>query len=393
MADRRIPADLPVAEAPSCIVMMGDDFAAPGGIATVVRHYREHGLFSLWPLVYFPTYRQPGMLPRLRQAVVALFKLLTACLRGRVILLHVHCASRGSFWRKAIYCALANAFGRPYIVHLHGGEFPEFFSQECGAIGRLIVRRTMLQAACVVALTEKWESWLRDTFPGVVVARIGNPVVVSVVPPPIRERGRTVLYLGRMYPEKGVLELIRAASLVCREFPDARFVLAGSATASFMAEMVALVAALELNTQVVFPGWITGAAKDRLLAECDVFVLPSYAEGLPLGLLEAMVAARAVVTTPVGGIPDVVRSGENGMLIPPRNVTALATALVSLLADEPRRRAMGEAARACVIETFSDQVVFAQIGEMYRKCGARPLKEDDGVSGSVSSGLIKGSAL
>jgi len=382
-----------VAREQSWIVMMGDDFSAPGGIATVVRHYRDHGLFASWPLLYVPTYVGTGVMARLWHALRALLRLLGALLAGRVLLLHVHCASRGSFWRKAFYCALARAFRRPYIVHLHGGEFPEFFSRECGAFGQSIVRTTMTRAASVVALTAKWESWLRETFPGAAVVRIGNPVTVPAMSPEIRARGRTVLYLGRMYPEKGVLELIAAASEVRRAVPDVRFVLAGSATDKFMTEMTALVANLGLGGNVEFPGWVTGGSKDRLLAECDIFVLPSYAEGLPLGLLEAMVAGRAVVTTPVGGIPDVVKDGVSGILVPPRDAQALASALISLLQDASRRTSLGVEARKRVVEFYSDHVVFAQIGELYAKCGVNPARYADSGAAPLPHGSDQGCTL
>ena len=96
------------------------------------------------------------------------------------------------------------------------------------------------------------------------------------------------------------------------------------------------------------------------LAEADVFCLPSIYEGLPLAILEAMAAGLPVVATAVSGNPEAVEDGVTGLLVPPESATALADALITLLADPERRRAMGEAARARVAERFSIDRIAAE---------------------------------
>lgn len=372
MAEAKAASPLPNLPADRSIVMMGDDMNAPGGIATVVRHYRDHGLFDRWACVYVPTYFAPGGWQRVRSAWQAMAWLMSALLHQRVALLHVHCASRGSFWRKAIYCLLARLSGVRYVLHLHGGEFPEFYRAECGPLQRSIVRAALYRAATVVALTPTWEHWLRETFPGIDVTHIGNPVPVPPTTPSIRDDGCTVLFMGRIYREKGMFELIDAAATVCRAVPVARFVIAGSAEASFLADMKSRIGTAGLEGHFEFPGWVSGGDKDQLLGASDIFVLPSYAEGLPLGLLEAMAAARAVVTTPVGGIPDVVEDGRTGMLVPPRDSAALAEALLALLGNAKLRRQLGVNARQLASESYSSEAVLHQLGELYLRCGVRP---------------------
>jgi glycosyltransferase involved in cell wall biosynthesis len=346
------------------IVMMGDDMAAAGGIATVARHYRDAGLFAQWPLTYLASYRQAGRLAWLRHAGLALWQLLGMLLTGRVALLHAHCASRGSFWRKTVYCAVARLFGVPYIIHLHAGEFPIFYGKESGRFKRALIRHTFVHAAAVIALSKKWQGWISETFVGAKVVTIGNPVSVGPVATGGVLAGQ-VLFMGRMYREKGVLDLIRACALASAQAPHLSLMLAGTASPEFLAEMKALAADMGISERVHFPGWVAGEAKARLLQQCEVFALPSYAEGLPLGLLEAMVAGKGVVTTPVGGIPDVVVPEVNGKLIAPGDVPALAQALAALLTDHARCAAMGQAARNDVAATFADSVVFQQLGQLY----------------------------
>ncbi len=113
------------------------------------------------------------------------------------------------------------------------------------------------------------------------------------------------------------------------------------------------VQAQPLGAAVHFPGFVRGADKVRRLQEAALLVLPSYAEGLPVAVLEAMAAGLPVVTTPVGGVPDIFSDGVNGLLTPPGDVPALADALSRLLADADARQAMGHHNRQQALEQFA----------------------------------------
>ncbi|HXF74030.1 MAG TPA: glycosyltransferase, partial [Actinomycetota bacterium] len=140
---------------------------------------------------------------------------------------------------------------------------------------------------------------------------------------------------------KGHRHLLEAASIVRRSLPEARFVLAGvGPTEPRVREQAA---ALGLDGSVVFAGLRDDAP--RIAAASDLFVLPSEREGLPIALLEAMALGRAVVATRIGGIPEVVEEGRQGILVPPRDPAALAEAILALLGDPGRRARMGEEAR------------------------------------------------
>ena len=146
--------------------------------------------------------------------------------------------------------------------------------------------------------------------------------------------------IGNLKPMKGQEHLLRAASLVRKQIPDARFVLVGLGPRE--AELRRQADALGLDGTVTFTGFREDAP--RIAAALDVYVQPSEAEGLPIALLEAMALRRAVVATSVGGTPEVIRGPEEGVLVPPRDPEALAGSILALLGDPQRRRDMGEAA-------------------------------------------------
>ena len=112
-------------------------------------------------------------------------------------------------------------------------------------------------------------------------------------------------------------------------------------------------------------GWLTPDALQNLLSATDVFALPSLVEGLPVSVLEAMSYGIPCVVSAVGGLPDVIESGENGLLVAPGDSAGLADALALLIGDDALRARMGSRARRDVIERYSLDVVVDRLTEVY----------------------------
>lgn len=173
--------------------------------------------------------------------------------------------------------------------------------------------------------------------------------------------GPIITNVARFNPQKAQHLLLAAAPLVLKQFPQATFLLVGKG--HLEQDLRRQVQALGLSQNVVF----TGVRHDiaDILAQTDVFVLPSLWEGLPLSAIEAMAAARAVLVTDVGGNSELVVSGQSGVVVPPNNVGALATGLLNVLADEPARLALGAAARQRVKLLFSTERFVQQHEALY----------------------------
>ena len=173
-----------------------------------------------------------------------------------------------------------------------------------------------------------------------------------------------VLFLGRLNEKKGVFDLLRAWPAVRALVPEARLVLAGNGDVRPLLE---LASQLGVRETLVLPGWITGAGKREWLARADIFVLPSHAEGLPVSVLEAMICGIPVVATDVGGIPEVVADGAEGVLVPQSDPRALANALSGLLQDGTRRESVATAALARAKRDFAAAPVLAALEEVWRE--------------------------
>ncbi len=346
--------------------MFGPSMDYPGGMTEVIRAYSAAGLFEAWPLRYISTYAGRDFSAKLRPWLFAVCGVLIRLARRRVALVHVHSSTYGSFWRKSVLCALAFAFRVPYVIHLHGGSLAEFYQSGCNGVAKSWVRAVLRKAARVVVLSQHWRDEVHKIEPEARTAIIGNPVSVPISVAPLRRPARTVLFLAWLKRAKGVLDLVRAIPIVLRTVPEASFVLAGSGDAASIAE---LARSLGVEHALRLPGWVNGKNKDNLLRQSDVFVLPSYFEALPVALLEAMARGVPVIATRVGGIPDVIEDGVNGLLVDPGQPEPLARAIVTMLTDDALRTRLREAAHSDVRKRYSTEAIIEDLGVLYRELG------------------------
>ena len=345
------------------IVMVGTSLDAPGGMTSVIKTYRDCGFFEQWNVTYLSSYQRPGWMMQCQVMVRALAQFLALLLRGKVALLHVHSASRGSFWRKSIFCAIARAFDVPYIFHVHSGEFPSFLQKECGALAQAWVRHTLHRAQCVVVLTPGWRATLQELVPEACVTVLGNPVITPQHLGTRRAHTAHVLFLGRLRETKGVFDLVRAMPQVLARVPQATFTLAGDGD---LAGVAYLAQTLGVQQSLNLPGWVEGASKDALLATAYVLVLPSYFEGLPICILEAMATGIPVVSTAIGGIPEALEHGASGTLVTPGDTAALATALIDTLLDRESSEHKRQRAFVRARANYSTAVILDALTELYR---------------------------
>lgn len=174
--------------------------------------------------------------------------------------------------------------------------------------------------------------------------------------------------VARLQPEKGVATFLKAAARTAPRFPEAHFIVAGDGP--LRQELVALAEDLGLRDRVRFLGFRSDAS--ALMASLDVLVVPSLTEGSPLVTLEAMAAGVPVVASAVGGIPDQIRDGKEGLLVPPGDTGAMAEAIAALLRDPARARSLGEAGRRRATSVFSHAVMVRRIEDVYREVLGRP---------------------
>ncbi len=349
---------------PARIVMLGTSFETHGGISSVVNAYRAAGLFALWPIEYVQTHCDGSRFAKWSCAIGAFFSMLFLVLRHPYAVLHVHAASRASFWRKAVLMTVGRLAGWPVIFHLHGGGFARFY-ERCQPWQRRIVRLFLDRAECIITVSERWQAWMREITANPRITVIPNPVPLPPNAPGERS-GALVCYVGRIEQAKGVFDLIEAVNEVRETIPNVRLECAGDGDIDAVL-CHALVRGIRAN--VHFTGWISPRRREQLLARASVFVMPSHAEGMPMSLLEAMAAGCPVIATEVGGIPDVVTDGVNGLLLPAGDRDALALALHRLLVDRELGERLGREARQTIRRRFTTGHALERLDQIYTGLG------------------------
>ena len=184
-------------------------------------------------------------------------------------------------------------------------------------------------------------------------------------------RGPILGITGRITEEKGFGELIEAMSLLLGDFPEAHLIVIGGQLSTerdaFQDRLVDFIGEQGLDSHVTFAGFRDDV--QDLLGLLDVFVLPSYREGLPRSVLEAMAMEVPVVATRIRGCREAVVDQVTGLLVPTRDSRALKHAIAQVLSDRELAQRFGEAGRERVVTTFDEQFVFARLENCYRELG------------------------
>lgn len=348
------------------IVMLGTSASTKGGVSAVINAYARAGLFDRWPVVHIATHADGNQWRKARTALSALVVFASLLIRGRVAFVHVHAASDASFWRKAGFVLLALAAHVPVIFHLHGGGFLEFYHRRLGVVRRWLIRFVLDRSDTVVVVSEQWRKKLYGLTKNRNLVVIVNPVdaipVVGV--DPNRPASAIVLFLGRIEKDKGVYDLVDAMAEVRRQLPAVILRLGGVGDVDGVKRRSGVNGTADW---LQFLGWVSDSAKLNALRSAQVYVLPSYVEGLPMGALEAMAAGLPVVASHVGGIPDLVEDGVHGFLVRAGDVAGLTETLLRLLHDPTLCRRMGEAGRQRVAECYVTERVVPQVEAIYSR--------------------------
>lgn len=334
-----------------------------GGIRTVVESYRDDGLFAQYGVQWIATHREGSSWQRMAATSSAYLSMCLLLLKGHVAAVHSHISMRGSFWRKAIFNSTARMFGVPTLAHLHGSEFKSFYAAQPPWRRRLIARE-FERCRQVLVLSESWAEFVRSMAPKASVRILPNYVHI-----PERTDARSalrgdvnVLFLGLVGARKGVFDLIPAFAKALAVLPKLRLLIGGNGEVETAR---ALARSVGIEDRVDFLGWVSGDQKAQALRAAHIYVLPSHNEGLPVSILEAMSYGLPVIATRVGGIPELVRAGLDGLIVDAGDIDALALAILSLAESPERRHTMGESAYERAVRLFSKDAVLPALRQVY----------------------------
>lgn len=329
------------------ILMLGESLERQGGIVSVEKLILEEATPDII-YKFIPTLPKGSSVKKIVVFLQAIVELFWRLLRGEADLVHIHVSEGGSAFRQAITTFVVLLFRKPILMHTHSSNFHEFYSELPQWIKQWM---SWVFGNCTrfIALSESWGKYYIENLalnPERVIV-LPNPVKIPrEVPQRLDSKTVNFVFFGRIGQRKGAFDLIKAfASLPDELKIRTKLTIAGDGEGEKARD---LVKNLNLTDGLTIFDWVNQEQRDAMLAKADVFVLPSYNEGLPMALLEAMSWGLPVITTPVGGIPEVVTNTQNGLLVTPGDIQQLSEAMQSLIKDEKLRLSLGRAARISV---------------------------------------------
>jgi glycosyltransferase involved in cell wall biosynthesis len=344
------------------ILTVGPDLRVRGGVSAVQRLLLQ-ALPSDITATHVGTMTEGGRWHKLVRFLRALVLVQTHLRRG-VDVVHIHFASGASSRRKMMIARLAALHGVPVILHCHGGGFRRYWGR-ISLVERTLIRQMLRRAQRIVVLGADWGDFYASIgAPRDRIEVLPNPVAVPKRVPARTQSGRVrLVHLAALSRDKGSFDLLEALSRLPQRIKTQIHVVAAGTGA--VEELRA--AALRLGLQEILEvrNWIEADERDQLLACSDVFVLPSYYEGLPMSLLEAMAWGLAPICTPIGSIPEYIEDGVNGLLVRPGDVEELAEKIERVVLDGNLRAQLGQRARATV-EPLDVDVYAQRVSKLYR---------------------------
>jgi glycosyltransferase involved in cell wall biosynthesis len=302
-----------------------------GGVASVLTTYsKEIENFNFSPSVYFNSVVINFILFPIN-ILSFLFKLLVD---EKIDIVHIHGASRGSFYRKYIFFLIAQyLFNKPVVYHIHGAEYHIFY-ENANKITKTCIDKMINESAAVLVLSAEWLKYFKSRFKQKKLFVLNN-IIQRVT---FLEKGQiknevNFLFLGRIGKRKGVFDLIQSI-IDNRQYLEGKvkFSIGGDGDVENLKN---LIENYNLNNIVEYKGWVNSHRKNKLLSQNHILILPSYNEGLPISLLEAMSFSMPIISTKVGGIPQILKDGFNGKFVEPGNTNEIFEAIKFYIENKP----------------------------------------------------------
>lgn len=364
------------------IVMVGPVPPPTGGIASVMEDIIHSPLSQKYEFDVFSTSLPApnwmrGPVTKILFRLLRFLQLFLRILKTRPCLVHVQSSGSG-FFVTALYGVVARVAFARVLFHLHGTDWAKFYPNR-RPWPRFLIRNLLQTPNHIVVLYSLWVDSLIEIGVRTPVAVLKN--FIHDIPPPeqalvestrkdlgLDKDSFVVLSVGSVGKRKGAFDILNAIPQIVSEEKSVRFIVAGGEEfPGEMDQVREVVKREELHHWVSLLGEVERPKIPLLFAAADVFLLPSHNEGLPISIIEALRSSVPVVTTPVGGIPDMVENGVSGLLIQPRDPDGIAEAILRLRRDASLREELALGGRRRFEEVFEVSKRIEELSAIYQR--------------------------
>lgn len=340
--------------------MIVQDPKVKGGIAAVISGYYGSRLEQDYSVIYVESYRDGSKWDKLVKAIKGYFHFVKVLFIDKPDFVHIHSSFGPSFYRKIPYIYMAKWYKLPVINHIHGSEFDKLYTN-AGERKQRLVEKVWGKCDKFIVLSEAWKEKFSCIIPKEKMTVVENYSRLQ----PAMDRSvcnNQILFLGAINPMKGCLDIVDVVWHLKKRYPDIKMVMAGDGEIEAVKAKAKEKGVLE---NLMFPGWVRGSQKEELLINSDIFFLPSYTEGMPMSILDAMGYGLPIISTNVGGIPKLVKEDGNGKLYAPGDALRMAEGIRELLENTNQRVEYGKKSREIVEDRYSLEKHLEKIEAIY----------------------------
>lgn len=342
------------------ISMVGPDLEGLGGISKVARNWKDNNFFNNYSFQYFPsaTDKETNKFRYLLTNLSAF----TRSIIKKNSLIYIHVSSHNSFYRKSLFILISILFRRKFVLHIHPSHFHDFLCNTRG-IKKIYVYFLLNKSQHFIVLTNDMKQKMEDLFPQKISHVLNNPVDLCQMTPKkeYTREDNSIVFLGWFIKAKGVFELVDAIEIVTKTNKKIHLHFYGTKQIN---ELKAYIQKKKLTKHITVHGWINDITKVEVLAKCTCLVLPSYSEGIPNVILEAMASKTPIISTLVGGITEVLTDRHNAIITKVKDPQDLSEKISELIANSKLRDTISENAFHDVKNKYDIKVIkekFSQI--------------------------------
>lgn len=324
-----------------------------GGITTLITDILRSDLRENLELIYVESQsEESGTIGKMILACQAICRFVWNSALKQPKLVYIHLGSNASLYRESIFIFLAKLFGKKVVTHFHAGDIDNYYPLQSG-IGQAFIRRAITLSDLVIAVSNKSAEQLRTICRTVKISVLPNAIDTSIFDRPFERNpddGKVrLLFVGAVGKLKGERDLVATLATLRHRVPQLRVSILGYGAET----LIEYCRRLGVTDLIEHLGPVAMNERVSFFQNSDIFVLPTYAEAMPISVIEAMAAGLPTIATTVGGIPELIDDGVNGFLVPPGDIDILAAKIEILANDVDRRLKMGNMAKMKSLEQMN----------------------------------------
>lgn len=344
--------------------MCGNHSCNNGGMTTVIQqinayHWADKGI----KLRFIPTYYPGNAFIKILYFGRAFIKILFCFITWRPDLIHTHLSSGASILRNRIICYFAHLLGIKTIVHMHGSQLQDYYLRQ-NSWGKKKIINFFKKADLLIVLGDKWRDFILNISPQSNVFVLKNSVEIPAKITRNRKGVLCILYSGVLIERKGVIYLLKTINKMIENRED-KILLKIAGSGEKQGELRDYCINNGIMEYVDFLGWVDAKKMNKLYRWADVLVLPSFNEGLPMAIIEAMANALPIIATDVGSVSEIVIDNYNGFLCKKGSVESLYEKIKALYESRDMLFRFSDNSYKLAKENFSLSVFYEKLTRIY----------------------------